>query len=106
PDDSYVSIARKYLADQLPSPRAAVIVEEEPAVEGSEEQHHWREPILVGAHMSIQNQVGSAAVTLGAAAMDAIGIVMRPAARIPIMLGAVHEDAVATLFVSHQASKQ
>lgn len=83
-----------------------MIIEEEPAVDAREIEHYERQRITIFTHMAKQSHVGSAAIALGSAAINAIGIIVRAASGIAIMLRSIHEDAILTVAIGHVASKQ
>jgi len=56
--------------------------------------------------MAKQSEVRAPAIPFTAAAMDSVGVVMRAASAVPIILCAIHEDAILPLGFSHGASKQ
>lgn len=96
-------IARPQLPDELALPQQAMmIVEEGPAIDAGEIEHRDGHRVIVGAHMTEQRHIRRTAIPLGAAAMDPIGIVVRTASHVPIILGAIHEDAILAFGFDHR----
>jgi hypothetical protein len=83
-----------------------MIIEEEPAIDARKIEHNERQRVVVFTHMAKQSHVGGAAIALGSTAIYAIGIVVRTASGIAIMLRSIHEDAILTVAIGHVASKQ
>lgn len=96
-------IARPQLPDELTLPKQAlVIVEEGPAIDAGEVEHRDGHRIVVGAHMTEQLHIRCAAIPLGAASVDPISIIVRAASGVPIILGAIHEDAILAFGFDHR----
>lgn len=79
-----------------------VIVEERPAIDARKVKRWNRHGITVGAHMMEQRHISGPAIPLRAATVNAIGIIVRSATRVPIILGAIHEDAILALGIGHR----
>ena len=96
-------IARPEFLDQLAAPEPALmIVEQGPAINPREVEREERQRVLVGAHMTEKLQICRASIPLPAAAIDAIGIVMRAAACVAVILCAIHEDAILAVGFGHR----
>lgn len=96
-------IARPQLPNELALPEpAVVIVEKGPAIDPREVKHWNRHRIPVCAHMVKQSHISGPAIPFPAAAVDAVSIIVRAAARVPIILGAIHEDAILALGFGHR----
>ena len=96
-------ITRPKLPDELAPPEpTVVIIEEGPAINTCEVQRWNGQRITVSSHVTKQRHIGSAAITFSAAAIHSISIIVRAAARVPIILGTIHEDAILALGFGHR----